>query len=86
METEQTAVTAFEPVLTAEEVAARLHLEPQTIYEFTRSRHRNPLPALRVGKFLRFRWSTVETWMANAKPTPRKPYRRKKAKQEKKAA
>jgi predicted DNA-binding transcriptional regulator AlpA len=83
-ETQQTAAVTFEPILTAEQVAARLDLDPQTIYEFTRSRHRNPIPTLRAGKFLRFRWSAVENWMANAKPTPRKPYRRKKNKIERK--
>jgi excisionase family DNA binding protein len=77
--TQQTAAATYEPVLTAEQVAERLSMEPQTIYEFTRARHRNPIPTLRVGKFLRFRWSAVETWMATAKPTPRKPRRKKKA-------
>ena len=75
---QQTAVGAFEPILTAEEVAERLQLPAETIYEFTRRRRSNPIPVLRAGKFLRFHWSAVERWMANAKPAPRKPYKRRK--------
>jgi excisionase family DNA binding protein len=54
---------AHEPILTVEEVAERLQLKPETIYEMTRSRHPRPIPVLRAGKFLRFRWSAVERWL-----------------------
>ena len=78
MDTQQTAPVTFEPVLTAEEIAERLQLPAETIYEFTRRRRDNPIPTLRAGKFLRFRWSAVEEWMKNAKPQVRKPYKKKK--------
>jgi excisionase family DNA binding protein len=52
-----------EPILTADQVAERLQLKPSTIYELTRRRNQRPLPALKAGKFLRFRWSEVEQWL-----------------------
>lgn len=52
-----------EPILTIEQVAERLQLKPATVYELTRRRNRRPLPVLRVGKFLRFRWSQIEAWL-----------------------
>jgi hypothetical protein len=71
-------------ILTAQDVAMRLKLRPETIYELTRRRCRRPLPAHRVGKVLRFVWSEVLEWfLANsnsvtlgAKPvSPPKPNR-----------
>jgi len=56
-------VTGFEPILTVEQIAGRLQLKPSTVYELTRRRSRHPLPVLRVGKFLRFRWSEIERWL-----------------------
>jgi excisionase family DNA binding protein len=61
------AQAVHEPILTAEEVAERLKLKPATIYEMTRSRHPRPIPVLRAGKFLRFRWSAVERWLDGGK-------------------
>ena len=53
----------FEELVTAEELAPRLGLEPPQVYELTRKRCRDPLPRLKVGKFLRFRLSSVEAWL-----------------------
>ena len=53
----------WEPILTIEQVAKRLQLRPSTVYELTRRRNRRPLPVLRAGKFLRFRWSQIEAWL-----------------------
>jgi excisionase family DNA binding protein len=58
---------AYEPILTAEEVAERLKMKPATIYEMTRSRHSRPISVLRAGKFLRFPWSAVERWLDGGK-------------------
>jgi hypothetical protein len=60
-----------EPILTAEELAAALKLpNAKTISELTRKRKRKdgrpPMPALRAGKFLRFRLSDVLRWMEAA--------------------
>jgi predicted DNA-binding transcriptional regulator AlpA len=52
-----------EPILTAAQVAAKLQLPPTTIYSLTRSKCPNPIPFLKAGKFLRFRWSDIEHWL-----------------------
>jgi excisionase family DNA binding protein len=54
-----------EQILTPAQLAERLQVSPSTVYEFTRKRQngREPLKALRAGKFLRFRWSDVIRWM-----------------------
>ena len=57
------SIPAWEPILTIEQVAERLQLRPSTVYELTRRRNRHPLPVLRAGKFLRFRWSEIEAWL-----------------------
>ena len=50
--------------LTPTEVAARLKLPGGTdsIYALTRKNHPNPMPARRVGKYLRFKMSLVDAW------------------------
>lgn len=58
-----TASASFEPILTIEDVAQRLSIEPRTVYELTCRGAKRPLPLLRVGKFLRFRWSHIEKWL-----------------------
>jgi excisionase family DNA binding protein len=57
------SIRGFEPILAVEQVAERLQLKPSTVYELSRRRSRHPLPVLRVGKFLRFRWSEIERWL-----------------------
>jgi excisionase family DNA binding protein len=52
-----------EPFLTREQVAARLCVEPSTVYELTKSRNRNPIPYSKIGKYQRFRWSEIEKWL-----------------------
>jgi len=54
---------AFEPILTPEQVAERLQIKARTVYELTRRRSIRPMPVLKVGKYLRFRWSDVERWL-----------------------
>jgi len=48
-----------EDILTPEELAARLKVRKTWVYEQTRSRSRNPLPRLCMGKYLRFDWMKV---------------------------
>lgn len=57
------SIPSWEPILTIQQVAERLQLSPSTVYELTRRRSRHPLPVLRAGKFLRFRWSQIEAWL-----------------------
>ena len=58
---------ANEEALTPEELASKLKLPPETIYQLTRKRSggRPPMPKLKAGKFLRFKWSAVMAWMEN---------------------
>jgi hypothetical protein len=55
-----------EDILTPEEVAKRLKVPPTWVYEKTRSRgqrNKNPLPCLRIGKYIRFAWPQVAAWL-----------------------
>jgi excisionase family DNA binding protein len=57
------ALTLAEPLLTAEQVAALLGVPRTSVYEYAR-RSRDPLPAVRVGRHVRFRRTAVEHWLA----------------------
>jgi Helix-turn-helix domain len=50
-------------ILTPEELAARLKVSPRWIYEKSRKRNANPLPVLRLGRYLRFDWLAVSVWL-----------------------
>jgi len=52
-----------EDILTPEELAARLKVRKTWVYKQTRSRSRNPLPRLRIGRYLRFDWTKVSEWL-----------------------
>ena len=60
-----------DPLLTPEAVASALALyeddgttpKVAAVYELTRRRTANPLPALRVGKYLRIRKSELLSWL-----------------------
>lgn len=59
-------VTPFDPsdILTAAELAGRLKVKKTFIYEkMRRAGLPDELPAMRVGKYLRFSWSAVSAWM-----------------------
>jgi excisionase family DNA binding protein len=58
-----TGVPSFEPILTSEQVAERLQIKTSTVYELTRRHKARPMPVLKVGKYLRFRWSDIERWL-----------------------
>jgi excisionase family DNA binding protein len=49
-------------ILTPEEVAALLRVSTGWVHEKCRARSRNPLPARRIGRYLRFRRSEVLAW------------------------
>jgi excisionase family DNA binding protein len=48
-------------------VAARLGIPKSTVYELTRHRasvrHSHPLPCFKVGRRLKFNWTTVMAWL-----------------------
>jgi hypothetical protein len=50
-------------ILTLEDVAARLKVSERWVYEKTRLRCRNPLPCIRMGRYLRFHWIDVSAWL-----------------------
>jgi excisionase family DNA binding protein len=63
-----TPITAPAPdslseILTPEELAALLRVTPSWVNEKTRRRAKNPLPALRIGRYIRFRRSDVIAWL-----------------------
>ncbi len=55
-------------LLTPAQLAEKLSVPPSWIKEKTRTRarvrDRDPLPCVRLGKYIRFRWADVETWLA----------------------
>lgn len=54
-------------ILTPTELAQRLRVKASWVYERTRPRAKKypgePLPCLRVGKYLRFCWPDVVAWL-----------------------
>jgi excisionase family DNA binding protein len=50
-------------ILTLSELAERLKVSERWVYEKSRSRCPNPLPAVKIGRYLRFLWSDVSDWM-----------------------
>ncbi len=62
-----------EDILTPKELARRLKVPESWVFEKTRARQRNPLPALRIGRYLRFDWPAVALWLeSTVKPSPAK--------------
>jgi predicted DNA-binding transcriptional regulator AlpA len=54
-------------LLTPEQLAERLQVKKSWIFEQTRNRakvrNQQPLPCIRLGKYLRFSWSQVSEWL-----------------------
>jgi excisionase family DNA binding protein len=50
-------------ILTLAEVAQRLKVSNRWVYEKTRSRCQQPLPTMRIGRYVRFYWPHVSAWM-----------------------
>ena len=65
---EQPRTPASGVLLTPAELAARLAVPQSWIREKTRERARqrddDPLPVVRLGKYVRFSWPAVEAWLA----------------------
>jgi hypothetical protein len=62
---------AIDPVdiLTPEELASRLKVSVNWVYEKSRTRGKHngsPLPCLRMGRYLRFAWPDIVAWMRDA--------------------
>jgi|HubBroStandDraft_4_1064222.scaffolds.fasta_scaffold328480_2 excisionase family DNA binding protein len=65
---DQAPVSTSSILLTPQQLAERLAVRPSWIREKTRERARvrdkDPLPVVRLGKYVRFRWSAVEAWLS----------------------
>ena len=63
---EQPSPPAVAVLLTPEELAKKLSVPPTWIREKTRGRARlrdkDPLPVVRLGKYVRFSWPAVQEW------------------------
>jgi hypothetical protein len=72
-----TSLVQADDILTPEELAAKLKVPDSWVYEKTRGRCRNPIPCLRLGRYVRFNWvppgsPTLATWLtAPARPDTR---------------
>ena len=56
-----------EELLTVSEVAAALKVPVSWVYERTRRSGTEQIPHFKLGKYLRFRWSTIQEWLENLK-------------------
>lgn len=50
-------------ILTLDEIAARLKTSKRWVYEKSRRRCLDPLPTIRIGRYLRFNWVDVSAWL-----------------------
>ena len=50
-------------ILTLKELAERLKVSERWVYEKSRRRCQNPLPTIRIGRYLRFLWTDVSSWL-----------------------
>jgi predicted DNA-binding transcriptional regulator AlpA len=50
-------------ILTLDETAARLKTSRRWVYEKSRRRCQDPLPVIRIGRYLRFNWLDVSEWL-----------------------
>jgi hypothetical protein len=50
-------------ILTPSELASRLKVRTSWIYEKTRDRQRNPIPCFHIGRYLRFSWPDICSWL-----------------------
>jgi hypothetical protein len=53
----------FQELLTPEELAQRLKVPTSWVYEKRRPRCKNPLPAVPLGKMVRFDWDAIVAWL-----------------------
>ena len=62
-------------ILTLAEIADRLKVSQRWVYEKTRNRCQDPLPCIRIGRYLRFDWHDVSAWLQQHSnvPSPSRP-------------
>jgi predicted DNA-binding transcriptional regulator AlpA len=61
----------MDEILTPFQVAERLQVKPSWVYEQTRERaavrNADPLPHIKLGRYLRFDWKDVLAWLERRK-------------------
>ena len=61
----------MDQILTPTQVAERLQVKPSWVYEQTRERaevrNLDPLPYIKMGRYLRFDWKDVLDWLERQK-------------------
>jgi hypothetical protein len=60
---ESSDLTTGEDIITPEELAKRLKVDVGWVYEKRRPRCKNPIPAIPMGKIIRFDWERVVDWL-----------------------
>jgi hypothetical protein len=45
------------------QISERFHVKVSTVHEKSRRRCLNPLPVIRIGRYLRFDWLEVSAWL-----------------------
>jgi excisionase family DNA binding protein len=60
---EPASLSLAEPLLTAKQVADLLDVPQSSVYEYAR-RRQDPLPAIRVGRHVRFHRVALERWIS----------------------
>jgi excisionase family DNA binding protein len=50
-------------ILTPKQLAERLKVKPGWVYERLRPGKPNPLPVIKMGRYLRFHWPAVSAWL-----------------------
>jgi len=67
VQSSQPAPLRAEDILTPEQLAERLQVRKSWVFEQTRNRakvrNENPLPCIRLGKYIRFSWPAVCEWL-----------------------
>ena len=66
------SVQVFEPLLSAEEAAARLRIHPKTLQRMARNCQ---IPSIRIGKYWRFRLTALDEWVRGAENHSSQPFR-----------
>jgi len=66
--------SALDPkdLLTPKELASRLKVKKGWVYEKMRPGQANPMPVIKMGKYLRFNWPDVSAWLRSLERASRK--------------
>lgn len=69
---ETPSVVSPQDILTPEQLAKRLKVPLSWVYEKQRPKYKNPLPTLRIGRYLRFDWGEISVWLKSTSTARRR--------------